>query len=37
MEMKNFLTEHRTVLDISELQLDVPVSDDLFSQRNLQP
>ena len=25
------------VLDISELQLDVPVSDDLFSQRNLQP
>lgn len=37
MEMKNFLTEHKTVLDISELQLDVPVSDDLFSQRSLQP
>jgi hypothetical protein len=37
MEMKNSLTEHRTVLDISELQLDVPVTDDLFSQRSLQP
>jgi len=37
MEMKNFLTEHRTLLDISALELDVPVSDDLFSQRSLQP
>ena len=37
MEMKNFLTEHKTVLDISTLELDVPVNDDLFSQRNLQP
>ena len=37
MEMKNFLTEHRTLLDISALELDVPVTDDLFSQRNLQP
>jgi outer membrane lipoprotein-sorting protein len=37
MEMKNFLTEHRTLLEISALELDVSVSDDLFSQRNLQP
>lgn len=37
MEMKNFLTEHHTVLDFSALELDVAVSDDLFSQRNLQP
>jgi len=37
MEMKNFLTEHRTVLDISTLELDVSVDDDLFSQRSLQP
>lgn len=37
MEMKNFLTEHHTLLDITTLELDVPVSDDLFSQRSLQP
>jgi hypothetical protein len=37
MEMKNFLTEHRTLIDITTLELDVPVDDNTFSQRSLQP
>jgi hypothetical protein len=35
MTMENFLTKHKTVLDITELKLDVAVDDEVFSQRNL--
>jgi len=37
MVMKNLLTEHKTELNLSTLELDVTVSDDFFSQRSLQP
>lgn len=35
LTMENFLTKHITRLEMRELQLDVPVSDELFSQRSL--
>ena len=35
MLMENYLTSHKTRLAMSTLQLDVPVSDELFSQRSL--
>lgn len=35
LTMENFITKHKTVLVIRELQLDVSVDDDLFSQRNM--
>jgi outer membrane lipoprotein-sorting protein len=35
MTMENFITEHKTVLDIKDLQLDVEIDDKVFSQRNL--
>jgi hypothetical protein len=35
LEMQNLLTEHKTRLEMSTLELDVPVSDELFSQRSL--
>lgn len=35
LEMENFLTQHKTYLVMSKLELDVPVNDDVFSQRRL--
>ena len=35
LEMQNLLTSHKTVIAIGKLDLDVPVSDELFSQRRL--
>jgi len=35
--MDNLLTEHRTTIQYGTLELDVPVDDGLFSQRNLAP
>ncbi len=35
MEMENFITRHKTILVFDKLELDVPVDDDVFSQRNL--
>jgi outer membrane lipoprotein-sorting protein len=33
--MVNFLSDHRTVLDIRDIQLDVEIPEKVFSQRNL--
>ena len=33
--MENFLTKHNTELLMREIHLDVPVDDDIFSQRNM--
>ena len=35
LEMENLLTQHKTHLVMSKLELDVPVNDDVFSQRRL--
>jgi len=35
LTMENFLTKHTTRLEMRKLELDVPVSDELFSQRSL--
>ncbi len=35
LEMQNLLTGHKTSLTMSRLELDVPDSDELFSQRSL--
>jgi hypothetical protein len=35
MTMENFITKHKTVLDLEDLELDVKVDPDIFSQRNL--
>jgi len=35
LTMENFITKHKTVLIMRELELDVAVDDDLFSQRNM--
>ncbi|MFP6625641.1 MAG: outer membrane lipoprotein-sorting protein [Deltaproteobacteria bacterium] len=35
MLMYNLITKHKTVLDLSTLELDVEVNDEMFSQRNL--
>ena len=37
LEMENYITKHKTVLAIEEIELDVKVDDDMFSQRNLRP
>jgi len=37
MVMENFLTKHRSTLDLTTLELDVAVDDDVFSQRNMRP
>jgi hypothetical protein len=37
MLMQNLLTNHQTTLDMRTLELDVPVDDELFSQRNMMP
>jgi hypothetical protein len=33
--MENYLTKHNTELLMREIKLDVPVDDDIFSQRNM--
>ncbi len=33
--MENFITKHKTVLDIRDLKLDVKVDPEIFSQRNM--
>jgi hypothetical protein len=33
--MDNYLTKHKTELLMREIKLDVPVDDDIFSQRNM--
>jgi hypothetical protein len=35
LTMENFLTKHKTVLAMSNFSLDLPVDDEIFSQRNL--
>jgi hypothetical protein len=35
MTMENFITKHKTVLDIRDLKLDIEVDPDIFSQRNM--
>ena len=35
MKMENFITRHKTTLVFDKLELDVPIDDDVFSQRNL--
>jgi hypothetical protein len=35
LTMENFLTKHTTRLEMRKLELDAPVSDELFSQRSL--
>jgi hypothetical protein len=37
MHMENLVTDHQTTLVMSKLELDVPVEDDYFSQRNMMP
>jgi hypothetical protein len=37
MHMENLVTNHKTSLAMSKLELDVAVNDDLFSQRNMMP
>jgi len=37
MFMDNLLTDHKTMLAMSTIELDVNVDDDLFSQRNMMP
>ena len=35
LAMDNFITKHKTVLETREVQVDIPLRDDIFSQRNL--
>jgi hypothetical protein len=35
LAMENFITKHKTLLELRELKLDVKVDPDIFSQRNL--
>jgi hypothetical protein len=35
LTMENFITKHKTELDLKKLELDVAVDDDVFSQRNM--
>jgi len=35
LTMENFITKHKTVLSMDVLELDVPVDEDVFSQRNM--
>ena len=35
MEMKTIKNGHRTILELSEIQFDQGLADDIFSQRNL--
>ena len=35
LTMENFITKHKTVLLMEELELDVPIDDEVFSQRNM--
>jgi outer membrane lipoprotein-sorting protein len=37
LKMQNFVTKHTTHLDYLQIELDVAVDDEIFSQRNLQP
>ncbi len=35
ISMENFITKHKTVIQFSEFEVDIPVDEDVFSQRNL--
>ncbi len=35
LTMENFITKHKTILIFDKLELDVPINDEVFSQRNL--
>ena len=35
MTMENYVTKHKTVLVMEKLELDVPVDEEIFSQRNM--